>query len=341
MASLLKLPRLSRHSGLPEILNQQSPLFFVVQQGLLILEEEGFLPKLHLSPKFIPFISFWCVKEWETLPIFFLTILERVPFTFKAFWFYFFRVLGPYPYFFCAIFPCYAIFSASIIIVGSSCDPITRLFSFSSSLSPFIADAISFLLLATFPSLAFSLMPSMNIKNYIDFAQYFLYFGLVSPIIPLVIVFDCWESLRLVHARSLQFFAPFIFLNSNPLFDKIFSLWTDFEFEGLIKNTDIFKKTFKPENLFSSLEIKVAKRKQFASGINSSLEILDVSEFGQQFYHTLICALWGYIFNKHFLPDFLFWFRWIIMYVPGIPNGLTVKEFPPIMGVIVIGSSTK
>lgn len=43
-----------------------------------------------------------------------------------------------------------------------------------------------------------------------------------------------------------EFFAPLISLHCHPLFQKVFGLWTDFELQVVLKNSDVFEQPFYP-----------------------------------------------------------------------------------------------
>jgi len=85
----------------------------------------------------------------------------------------------------------------------------------------------------------------------------------------------------------------------------------------------------------------VTEREKAASVIGSSFEIFDTSELIEEAHKKFVGALLRYIFDKHFLPNFLLGTHCISSNILGTPRGLTVM-LPPcvIMGVIVRGSNT-
>lgn len=104
---------------------------------------------------------------------------------------------------------------------------------------------------------------------------------------------------------TCEFFAPFFFLNGDPLLDEVLSFGADFKVESLIEDADVLEQSLNSEDFLTSLKVKMTKGHQPASVIDCSLVVFDGSKFVEQFLHELIGAFLRYIVDKHFLPDFV------------------------------------
>ena len=105
---------------------------------------------------------------------------------------------------------------------------------------------------------------------------------------------------------TCKFFTPFIFLNGDPLFDKVLGFGADFEVEGFVKKANVFEKSFDSEDFFACFELKMAEGHETASVVDCSFVVFDSAELVKQFLHEFVGAFLRYIVDKHFLPDFIF-----------------------------------
>lgn len=111
---------------------------------------------------------------------------------------------------------------------------------------------------------------------------------------------------RLIQKITCKLFSPLVFLNCDPLFDKVLGFRTDFKVQRLIENSNVFKETSNSEDFLACLKFKMAKRHQAASVVYCSFIIFDGAKLIEQFLHKLVSAFLRYIVDKHFLPDFVF-----------------------------------
>jgi len=104
----------------------------------------------------------------------------------------------------------------------------------------------------------------------------------------------------------LEFLLPLIFLHAIPFFEEILRFWADNEIEDFVEKLDIGKESAYSKDFLASFELEVTEGEKTTSIIGSSFKIFDIAKLVKEFLHEFVTALLRYIFDKHFLPHFLF-----------------------------------
>ena len=91
-----------------------------------------------------------------------------------------------------------------------------------------------------------------------------------------------------------------------PFFEEILRFWTYNEVEDFVEKFNIDEESTNSEDLLSCFELEMAVGLKTTAIISNSFEIFDIAKLVEESLHQFVTALLRYIFDKHFLPHFLF-----------------------------------